>query len=166
MKMLSKYKFHFLIILFCLVNVHSANSSTIPDEFHGKVSKVIDGDTIYVRNEKLGIVKIRLADIDTPEIKQPYGVQAKKVLEKKLFKKKVKIRKISIDRYKRVIGIVYKENLEINHFLVINGHAWCYERYSERPIIKIAESIAKRKRLGIWKSEKAIPPWEWRKNRK
>ena len=49
---------------------------------------------------------------------------------------------------------------------MINGHAWCYERYSERPIIKIAESIAKRKKLGIWKSEKAIPPWEWRKNRK
>ena len=66
---------------------------------------------------------------------------------KKNFKKKVKIRKISIDRYKRVIGIVYKENLEINHFLVINGHAWCYERYSERPIIKIAESIAKEKDL-------------------
>ena len=103
--MLSKYKFHFLIILFCLVNVHSTNSSTIPNEFHGKVTKVIDGDTIYVRNEELGIVKIRLADIDTPEIKQPYGMQAKKVLEKKIFKKKVKIRKISIDRYKRVIGL-------------------------------------------------------------
>ena len=88
MKMLSKYKLpHFLIILFCLVNVHSANSSTIPNEFHGKVTKVIDGDTIYVRNEELGIVKIRLADIDTPEIKQPYGIQAKKVL-KKIFKKK------------------------------------------------------------------------------
>ena len=56
-----------------------------------------------------------------------------------------------------------KDNLDVNHFLVINGHAWCYDYYNKRSIIKIAESIAKRKKIGIWKNQNAIPPWEWRK---
>jgi len=161
--MLSKLKTTILIILFCLINVHHAVGYDLPNEFSGEVIKVIDGDTIHLESKNISKIKIRLADIDTPELNQPYGKKSKKILETLILGEEVMIKKVGVDRYKRVIGIVMKDNLDVNHFLVINGHAWCYDYYNKRHIIKIAESIAKRKKIGIWKNQNAIPPWEWRK---
>ena len=43
----------------------------------GKVIKVIDGDTIYVRDYDNKTHKIRLAGIDAPEMSQPYGKESR-----------------------------------------------------------------------------------------
>ena len=161
--MLSKFKTFNIIILFCVINVHYAIGNELPEEFYGKVIKVTDGDTIHIKSKNISKIKVRLAGIDAPELKQPYGKKSKKILGNLIFNKKVKIKKVGVDRYGRVIGIVIKENLDVNHFLVINGHAWCYDHYNERAIIKTAESIAKRNKIGIWQQQNPIPPWKWRK---
>ena len=43
----------------------------------GKVVGISDGDTITVLTEKREQVKVRLAEIDTPEARQPYGTRAR-----------------------------------------------------------------------------------------
>ena len=163
--MLAKFKNTFLIILLCLINVHSYAENNLPDTLYAKVIRVVDGDTINLIHKKFGKIKVRLAEIDTPEKKQPYGQEAKKELKKIVNNKVVKLKKITIDRYGRVVGIIYYKNIEINHYLVINGYAWCYKRYNKRKKIEDAEIIARNNKVGIWKNKdvKPVPPWEWRK---
>jgi endonuclease YncB( thermonuclease family) len=55
----------------------------------GKVVGVTDGDTITVLVAERPI-KIRLAEIDTPERKQPWGTRAKQALSKKVFGENVR----------------------------------------------------------------------------
>ena len=65
--MISKIKTTCLIILFCSVNVHCFAYEYIPDVINAKVIKIVDGDTIYLGHKKYGKIKVRLAEIDTPE---------------------------------------------------------------------------------------------------
>ena len=45
--MLAKFKNTFLIILLCLINVHSYAENKLPDTLYAKVIRVVDGDTIH-----------------------------------------------------------------------------------------------------------------------
>tara|TARA_B100001996_G_scaffold375687_1_gene355979 strand:+ start:974 stop:1486 length:513 start_codon:yes stop_codon:yes gene_type:complete len=166
--MLSKIKNTFLIILFFLASTYCLATNEIPNMLYGKVVRVVDGDTIHINNKNLGIIKIRLAEIDTPELDQPFGLEAKNGLKKLVGNKIVKIKKVTVDRYKRIVAIIYINDIEINYYLVKNGYAWCYEYYNQREKIKNAEIIAKKKKIGLWGKEnfKPIPPWEWRKNKR
>tara|TARA_X000000368_G_C23032860_1_gene713359 strand:- start:361 stop:870 length:510 start_codon:yes stop_codon:yes gene_type:complete len=165
--MISNFKNVCLIILFCLINVHCFAYEDLPSVIYAKVIKVIDGDTIHLRNKKYGKIKVRLAEIDAPERDQPYGEEAKVALKKIILNKSVKLNKVAIDRYNRVIGIVYYNDLEINYFLVRNGFAWCYDKYNKREKIKNAENYARSEKIGIWLYEKnVIAPWDWRKNKR
>ena len=48
-----------------------------------KIKRVIDGDTVYVFSNG-EILKVRLVEIDTPEMDQPHGPEAKEYLEQLL----------------------------------------------------------------------------------
>ena len=54
----------YLICIFLLIPFTS-----FADQYHARVIKVVDGDTIWVKSENKHI-KIRLSYIDAPEIKQ------------------------------------------------------------------------------------------------
>ena len=165
--MITNFKIICLIILFCLVNAHSFAYEELPSVIHAKVIKVIDGDTIHLKHKRYGKIKVRLAEIDTPEKDQPHGEEATIILKKMILNKFVKLNKVTIDRYERVVGIIYHNNLEINYFLVRNGLAWCYDKYNNREKIKNAEEYARSEKIGIWLDEKnAIAPWDWRKNKR
>ena len=57
-------------------------------KFQQTVVKVVDGDTIHLQN-KSGHYKLRLTEIDAPEINQPYGLDSKEYLIKLLKDEKV-----------------------------------------------------------------------------
>ena len=50
------------------------------DDFSGQVVRIADGDTITVLDANKTQHKIRLAGIDAPERKQPYGEASRKHL--------------------------------------------------------------------------------------
>ena len=166
--MISKFKKTCLIILICLINVHSYAGNNNPNIFYAKVLKIVDGDTIHLMHKKYGKIKVRLAEIDAPEIDQPHGKKTTNILFKMIDNKIVKLKKITTDRYSRVVGLVYYQNIEINHYLVRNGLAWCYDKYNKRAKIKNAENMARLEKIGIWSNDAVAPiePWKWRKNRK
>ena len=73
--------FHKLIfVLPLLLLIALANGA--PDEAYGRVTKVIDGDTIDVQLQDSPIpedlIRVRLADIDCPETRGPKACQAGK----------------------------------------------------------------------------------------
>ena len=52
------------------------------------------------------------------------------------------------DRYNRFIGICYKDNLDLNSEMVLNGWAIAYRYYSKDYIEE--EEEAKQEKKGIW----------------
>ena len=150
------------IVLFVLI---IANVS-FAEQFNGKVSKVIDGDTIWVRSDSTTI-KVRLSYIDAPELKQMFGIQSKKYLTSLVLDKNVEIHSYRRDRYKRVIGEVYihnnNESVFINAKLLKSGHAWVYKRYRKNPYLMNLENFARMKKNGIWNLDNPKEPWKYRK---
>lgn len=148
------------------------------DTFTAKVVGVTDGDTITVLTEqscnsgktcKNGKVeyKVRLAEIDTPEKKQPYGAKAKRALSDLVFGKIVSVDKQGIDQYRRLIAHIYLDGKWINAELVKSGHAWVYRKYSKSPALLSYETEARQLHIGLWSlpESELTPPWEWRRNK-
>ena len=101
-----------------------------------KVTKVYDGDTFKAKGYDIEI-KVRLAGIDTPETSkrkaqpsQPYSQQAKKYLAGLILDKVVEIKGYGLDRYSRILAIIFLEGRNINLEMVKAGLA---EVYRGRP---------------------------------
>lgn len=135
-------------------------------EIVGKVVKVADGDTITVLDDNNKKHKIRLDKIDATELKQPFGIKSKNYLESLIYQKKVKVVYTKKDRYKRILGIVFLENKEINLEMVKNGYAWHYRFYDKTPSYIQAEKQAKEKKIGLWSEANPINPYIFRKQNK
>ena len=134
------------------------------EELVGKVIRVSDGDTINILVSKRKI-RIRFADIDTPEKAQPWGKRAKSALSELVARKNVVVKVKGRDRYGRVIGTVMLNGVDINARMVATGNAWVYRRYSKRRDYIQLEKTARKKQIGLWSLPAAeqIPPWKWRR---
>ncbi len=150
-----------IVLFFLLVNV-LVQAETL----EGKIVKIADGDTLTLLTSTKDQVKIRLAGIDTPERKQPFGNRAKQALAKLAFQKQALIEAETKDRYGRTVGVVFVDGLNVNHELVKQGMAWVYRKYNKDKALYELESRAKKERLGLWLDENPIPPWEWRRGKR
>jgi endonuclease YncB( thermonuclease family) len=125
-----------------------------------RVSRVIDGDTIELRNGQ----HVRLVQIDTPEVYggvECYGRSASAVAER-LLPAGTRVRLVleptsdPVDRYGRLLRYVVRasDGMNVNLRLVTVGAAapWFYEGERGRYFAKL-QALAKRaraKRLGFW----------------
>ena len=134
-------------------------------DFTGKVVAVADGDTITVLRDKEQ-VKVRLAEIDAPEKAQPFGNKSKQALSALVYGKAVLVVEQGHDRYKRTIGRVYQDDVDVNAEQVKQGMAWVYRKYSKDVSLLPLENEAKAQRLGLWVDSEPVPPWEWRHSKK
>ncbi len=136
----------------------------------GRVVGVHDGDTITVLDSSHAEHKIRLAQIDAPELSQEWGKNSKKALSDLVFDKFVTVVVVSIDRTHpekpREVGIIYLNNKDICKEQIKNGNAWVYVRYAQDKSLAGVEYIARQNKVGLWSTESATPPWEWRKAKK
>jgi micrococcal nuclease len=147
------------LFLACLLSPLSAQA------WQGKVVGVTDGDTITVLQEK-NPIKVRLYGIDCPEKRQAFGTRAKQFTSDLVFGKMVDVETVDVDRYKRTVGIVrLPDGTVVNQEIIRAGYAWVYARYCKKSIClewKRLEGEAATGRLGLWKDENPVPPWEWR----
>ena len=132
-------------------------------DFVGKVVGVHDGDTITVLSQNNVQHKIRLANIDAPELGQPFGQKSKQVLSDFVYNYPVYIKEHGQDRYGRVIGTVLKGNDNVNRLMVRYGYAWAYKQYLNDNVILNLESYAQQQKIGIWKDANNISPEQWRR---
>jgi endonuclease YncB( thermonuclease family) len=115
----------------------------------GKVVGVLDGDTLTVLVERRA-VKVRLAEIDTPEKGQPYGSAARQALSDLVFGKVATVHGQTRDRYGRTVGRVYVDGRDVNAELVRAGHAWVYRKYTTDRSLYALEAEAKAAGRGLW----------------
>ena len=166
----------FLVISICLLFfflTYNDVKSQEPKIISG-IAKVIDGDTIKIENNR-----IRLFGIDAPEKKQkcqkPWlsisfltfnkdyqcGVISSNKLRSKINNKLIICKSNNKDRYNRFISECYKDKTNINRWMVSNGYAVAYRKYSKKFVS--LENLAKKKRLGLWAGTFEMP-WDWRKH--
>ena len=126
--------------------------------------RVIDGDTI--RAEVKGKeIKIRLVEIDAPEMNQPFGVKSKIFLNRLLYKKNVTLIAQGEDRYGRTLGEIYANGESANTLMIKFGFAWVYDRYAKDSSLYEYQDQARAKSLGLWQAKDPIAPWVWRKQK-
>lgn len=133
---------------------------------HGQ-ARAIDGDTLDV-----GGVRVRLEGIDAPEMAQTCnrkwwgtwacGQYAAEILQRLIADRDVECRSRGRDTYGRMLGECSTAGLAINAYMVRNGLAWAFVRYSGAYVE--AEAEARTLRLGIWQAE-TPPAWEYRSQR-
>jgi endonuclease YncB( thermonuclease family) len=153
-----------LVVLAVLVSVALPGAAV---EYVGKVVGIADGDTfnLLVKGERL---RIRLAEIDTPEKGQPYGNRARQSLSALIYSKTVCVLEVDRDRYGRIVGRVYAGGLDVNAEMVRLGAAWVYRKYAKDRFLYELENEARGARRGIWVLPEAErePPWRWREERR
>ena len=129
--------------------------------------RIVDGDTIVLNGEK-----IRFFGIDAPEIDQECvkkgeiikcGLLSKKALEDKISNNMPLCIKKDTDKYKRTIAECFVGNISLSKFLVANGYAFAYKKYSKQYIYH--EKRAKILKIGLWGMTFEFP-WKFRKNKK
>ncbi len=138
-----------------------------------KVVAVTDGDTISCLTEAKEQIKVRLYQIDAPELDQQYGQEAQKELSYMILNAPVSIYLHGQDKNNHLLGIIIYEDGEFyaNEEMVEHGFAWHYPHHGnadERTLSKFrvgqyGAQIAKR---GLWANKNPVPPWEWRKAKK
>ena len=136
--------------------------------YTGTVTEVKDGDTLTLQVADEAI-EVRLANIDAPENRQPYGLYARRALAEKVLNKTVTVEQKTTDKDGRVIGIVILDGRDINREMVAEGHAWVYRQYSKDESLLEVEAKAKAEKQGLWQfvdEEQRMPPWEWRTAKK
>lgn len=134
----------------------------------GRVIGIADGDTITVLTAARKPLKVRLADIDTPERRQPWGMRARQALSEMVFQKPVHLRIVDTDRYGRTVATVWIGDLNINAEMVRQGHAWVYRRYLRDSSLLDLEEQARQGRRGLWALPDAerTSPWIWRRQQR
>ena len=135
------------------------------EPFEGKVIGITDGDTLKVLTDQKRQVKIRLAEIDTPEKKQPWGNRAKQALSDLTFGKRVSVHPVTTDRYGRTVAHIYVDGKNVNREMVKGGNAWVYRKYLRDESLLAVEAAAKSAKLGLWglPESQRTAPWEWRR---
>lgn len=134
-------------------------------DIEGKIVGITDGDTLTVLRD-LEQIKVRLAEIDTPEKAQPFGQRAKQSLSDMCFGRQARIEDKGYDRYGRTIGRVWCAGVDANAQQVQRGMAWVYDKYVHDRSLYALQDDARAARRGLWADADPVRPWEWRKAKK
>lgn len=131
----------------------------------GKVIRIADGDTITLLDENKQQLKIRLYGIDCPERRQDYGMIARQFTADRCFRQVIRVEIKQADRYGRKVGIVILPNgKNLNKELLKAGLAWHYLSFDHSKEFADLERSAKQKRRGLWRMNKPVAPWLYRKH--
>jgi endonuclease YncB( thermonuclease family) len=145
--------------LCCLIGANAARSEQIE-----AIPQIVDADTVYA-----GSTKIRLSGVDAPEMDQVCidasgkdwhcGIDATEKLQAFAQNRPWVCTLSGIDIYKRNLGNCTVGGEDVSRWLVRNGWALAFRRYSTAYVAD--EDFAREKRQGLWNGA-FIAPWEWR----
>ena len=134
------------------------------NELSGKVTSVLDGNTIEVIADDNESYKIMLYGIDSPELGQEYGEKAKKFLQKMILDKKVTIKIQGKDRWGNRLGVILIDGkIDPRLELLEAGLAWTAERNPLEELETVKEK-AREQGKGLWKEKDPTPPWTFRRD--
>ncbi|MGM7723880.1 thermonuclease family protein [Metabacillus sp. Hm71] len=122
-----------IVALIALLGLFPNTSSAAT--YKATIDRVVDGDTVYLKETIKGTYKVRMLSIDTPETyyqgqaQEPWGTAAKNYLNQLLpagTSVTIETDVEETDAYGRLLAHVYKGTLDVNKEMVRQGHAVTY----------------------------------------
>jgi endonuclease YncB( thermonuclease family) len=138
----------------------------VPAWIASKSARAVDGDTLMIDT-----TKIRLRHVDCPELKQPFGPEAKAFTEKLCKGANVQCQVVrdakKFDRYGRYLAEVRVNGRWLADELVKHGLAAVDPRYTPKddPLFDMQDE-AKADKRGMWSLESVVMPWDYRKGKR
>lgn len=132
------------------------------------VIAVHDGDTLRAQCDGVPpdapqTIVVRLAEVDAPEMNQPWGRASRDALRALCLGKRATITPVTLDRYGRTVAHVSCTGVDASRRQVERGFAWVYVKYAPRgtPLLAL-QGGAQHYRRGLWRDGDAINPAQWR----
>ncbi len=149
----------FILIAVSVLFVFPFAHAATPRILVAKIERVSDGDTVTALTSEGTKLKIRLLGIDAPEVPhgkkagQPFAEEARDYLDHLIGGKTVRVEAYGPDEYKRVLAVVWDEQININLLMVAMGYAEVYrgapcQVYCQE--LEDAEAKTRRDRVGMW----------------
>ena len=156
-----------LLTSFMLILPAAGQENTEPSVITGRAA-VLEGDTIEINGQV-----IRLHGIDAPQHRQTCrdrrgavyrcGLKSKTALDLFLWSNEISCHILSSDKYGRKLANCSLGQVDVADWLVRQGHALAFKKYSY--VYINAENEARKAKRGLW-SGKFRMPWEWRDQRR
>jgi micrococcal nuclease len=151
-----KYPILFLIMFAAGSGFLKAN------EFTAKVVSVIDGNTVEIESSANGIQKIVFEGIDSPELEQEFGDEARIFLQNRITGKDVQVNIKGKDKFGNYRAIILIDGDDVREMILKQGLAWTQEKNPDEILEGYCE-WARRKGRGLWKNPEPIAPWVFRR---
>ena len=130
------------------------------------VVAVSDGDTLTARCGPTGAnppIKVRIAAIDAPELRQAYGAAARQQLVQLCLKRRARIEPLNTDSYGRTVANVRCDQTDVASAQVRSGLAWVAPSYaSAHPHLPGLQQQARANKRGLWAQRRPVAPWTYR----
>ncbi|MCJ0972155.1 thermonuclease family protein [Pseudomonas sp. PS1] len=133
-----------------------------------RVIGIAGGDIFACLTAKQERVRVRMAEIDAPEARQVYGLEAQHALSGYIFGKDVTLVVQGHDRHGRTLARVRAGDTDVNAEMVRSGAAWADPDYMTDRNLRALEAVAREFKRGLWALPKPDrqPPWQWREARR
>ena len=144
-----------------------ATAQAAPAQYlQARVSNISDGDSLWVKTSKGERLKIRISQIDAPEICQAWGQDSKGALAQRLEGKQLKVELLRKDMYGRSLARIVVDGDDVGAEMVSSGNAWAYSsgKYPNA-VYYSQEEAAKAAKLGLWSLPKPVQPRIFRRQR-
>jgi micrococcal nuclease len=142
----------------------SPTGATTAREYQARVTRVHDGDTVWVKPRDGGRYrKLRLDGLDAPEICQDGGVASRDALAALVLEKTVTVNERTYDDYGRALAHISIAGDDVGSWLVSQGQAWSYRWRNSLGPYEAEESRARTQRKGLFANAQAEIPRSFRK---
>jgi len=150
----------------------ASSERVTPAAVEYQLTHASDGDSFELADAQKRTFQVRLYGIDAPEARQAFGKDSRAHLLHLLKGQKVQLKTMYKDNYQRTVAIVYlsrdgkADALSVNQRQIQAGMAWVYDYFCTSNICntwKLEEAMAQKQKLGLWKDDHPVPPWQWRK---
>ena len=154
---------YFVLLALLTLSAPAAADKLLP----GRVLHVLDGDSLIL-DVGGGQYRVELADIDAPELNQPWGRAARDWLGQALRGRFVVVRSSDVSRDGHIRGRLLFKNHDPGATLLYQGLAWCVPQPDGKAVSESREYLdaqadARAARRGLWSDASPVPPWEWRR---
>lgn len=134
------------------------------DVFTAQVTRVSDGDTVWVHPDSGGKrLKLRLEGIDAPEICQAGGDESRAALQALTLHRTLDVTVRAQDDYGRGLARLTFRGQDIGAEMVRTGQAWSYRWHQSSGPYAKEEKSARLGRRGLFSQDDAQLPRDFRK---
>lgn len=140
-----------------------AQDAPAPRVYEARVTRVYDGDTVWVQPLAGGRYrKLRLDGLDAPEICQSGGTDSRDMLARRVLKQNVTVTERQRDDYGRGLARLQHAGEDVGGWMVVQGQAWSYRWRRSLGLYQAQEAQARGQGRGLFAQADAELPRAFR----